>query len=173
MKMLIGIAVLGMLAIGCGGAVVVTATPTSTVQPTATSDPTVTPAPTPTPSSRASTPTSNPVPTTTTMPLPISLLERYEDLARQGIVIREERRYGQDHHGCHPKEECERTYLRFIIPDTDWVVKFVPDVQATYTLPGHSDLAFGIEGYIWAHNYWVHLTHLSRGEVVYWPFPTN
>lgn len=145
MKMLIGIAVFGMLAIGCGGTVVVTATPTETSAPvqTATPVPTPTPVPTTTPA-----PTPTPVPTTTTMPLPISLLERYEDLARRGIVIREERRYGQDHHGCHPEEECERTYLRFIIPDTDWVVKFVPDVQATYTLPGHSGLAFGREGYI-------------------------
>ena len=162
---LIGITVLGMMAIGCRETVVVvTATPTVTATPAPTSTPVPTAAPAP---------TSTTVPTTTATPLPISLLERYEDLARQGIVIHEERRYGQDHHGCHPKEECERTYLRFIIPDTDWVVKFVPDVHATYTIPGQSGLAFGREGYIWAHNYWVHLTHLSRGEVVYWPFPTN
>ena len=47
--MLIGIiAGLGMLAVGCGGMVVVTATPTATVQPTATPEPTVIPVPTPT-----------------------------------------------------------------------------------------------------------------------------
>ena len=160
--MLIGIAVLGMLAIGCRETVVVvTATPTATPAPASTPVPATTATPAP---------ASTPVPATTATPMPISLLERYEDLARQGIVIREERRYGQDHHGC--STECERTYLRFIIPDTDWVVKFVPDVQATYTIPGSSGLAFGREGYIWAHNYWVHLTHLSRGEAVYWPFPT-
>ena len=45
---LIGIAVLGMLAVGCGGMVVVTAPPTATVQPTATPEPTATPVPTPT-----------------------------------------------------------------------------------------------------------------------------
>ena len=70
MKVLVGIAMLGMLAVvGCGGTVVVTATPTatsfltSTPMPTATVTPaptptlaptaTVTPAPTPTPDLRA------------------------------------------------------------------------------------------------------------------------
>ena len=49
MKVLVGIAMLGMLAVvGCGGTVVVTATPTQTVQATATPEPTMTPVPTPT-----------------------------------------------------------------------------------------------------------------------------
>ena len=50
-----------MLVVGCGGTVVVTATPTATVQPTATPVPTVTPVPTP---------TSTPVPTVTPVPTP-------------------------------------------------------------------------------------------------------
>lgn len=54
--MLVGIGMLGMLVVvGCGGTVVVTATPTSTPVPT------VTPAPTP---------TSTPVPTATAVPTP-------------------------------------------------------------------------------------------------------
>ena len=62
--MLIGIiAGLGMLAVGCGGMVVVTATPTATVQPTPTPVPTVIPVPTPTP-----VPTVIPVPTPTATP---------------------------------------------------------------------------------------------------------
>ena len=64
--MLIGIiAGLGMLAVGCGGMVVVTATPTATVQPTATPEPTVTPVPTPTATPE---PTVTPVPTPTATP---------------------------------------------------------------------------------------------------------
>ena len=59
--MFVGIALLGMLVVGCGGTVVVTATPTATVQPTATPVPTVTPVPTP---------TSTPVPTVTPAPTP-------------------------------------------------------------------------------------------------------
>jgi len=59
--MFVGIALLGMLVVGCGGTVVVTATPTATVQPTATPVPTVTPVPTP---------TSTPVPTVTPVPTP-------------------------------------------------------------------------------------------------------
>ena len=53
--MLIGIAVFGMLAIGCGGTVVVTATPTAVVVvlPTPTAVPTATPAPMATPDIRA------------------------------------------------------------------------------------------------------------------------
>ena len=65
MKVLVGIAMLGMLAVvGCGGTVVVTATPTATSFLTSTPMPTatVTPAPTPTP---APTATVTPAPTPT------------------------------------------------------------------------------------------------------------
>lgn len=62
---LIGIVLAGTLAIGCGGTVVVTATPTTTAIPTAT--PTVAPTTTPTPTAL---PTPTPVPTATAVPTP-------------------------------------------------------------------------------------------------------
>ena len=58
-------ALAAMLAIGCGGTVVVTATPTATAIPTAT--PTVAPTATPTPTAL---PTPTPVPTATAVPMP-------------------------------------------------------------------------------------------------------
>lgn len=62
---LVGMALAAMLAIGCGGTVVVTATPTATTIPTAT--PTVAPTATPTPTAI---PTPTPVPTATAVPMP-------------------------------------------------------------------------------------------------------
>ena len=179
--MLIGITVLGMMAIGCRETVVVvTATPTVTATPV----PTATPAP-----------TATPVPATTATPMPISILERYEDLARRGLVERYKGVWGKDY-PCDftTSPKCELPYLVFHGAD-GFGVTFAPDFQnpqnkdsewtygpnslrTGYVVIPYGEIppdrsgsphGAGAYGYVWAHNYWVYLTQLSRGEAVYWP----
>ena len=144
-----------------------------TASPTVTAIPTVTPTPVPT---LTAIPTPTPVPTDTRVPL--SLLERYEDLAERGIMTMEELRWGKDR-DC-TGDICDQTYFVFEGPD-GVVVRFDPVGWNGSTGQYSPDSArqdvsiYGpyysrsVSSYIEAHNYWVHLTRLSRGEAVFWP----
>ena len=156
-----------------------------TASPTVTTLPTVTPTAVPT---LTAIPTPTPVPTDTRVPL--SLLERYEDLAERGIVTRGELEFGdislcgQLSHSNDSKEKCRATVIIFQGPD-GLEARFEPKGWNTstgeYDPNSHRRGAWTIgfegggygsgvgEGYMHAHNFWVYLTNLARGDAVYYP----
>ena len=152
---------------------------TSTPLPTATA--TSTPAPT-------ATATSTPLPTATATPSTLSgagltIRERYEDLARAGLVVRTEERRTLS--GCNDPTRCNVSDWKyedvtlFTVPKGlgGWVIRFtdVPG-EGNSNFPEEGDLYIyhpanpgSNQGYIRAHNVWAHIVQLHGGRVAQWP----
>ena len=166
--MLIGIAVLGMLAIGCGETVVVTATPTVTVQPlTATPEPTATvqpPTATPEPTATVQPPTATPEPTATVQPLTgLAIRERWEALAEAGLVFREEKKVTISG-GPNSRVWVQADVVLFTVPEGlgGWKIQFGKEGDR------HFSKDIPDVGYERAHNIWVHILQMSGGKVEKW-----
>ena len=179
---LIGIVLAAMLAVGCGGTVVVTATPTATAQSTATPEPTVTAQPTATPEPTATAqstatpeptvtaqPTATPEPTVTAQPLTgLTIRERWEALAEAGLVIREEKKFtvsGSPTSG----EWVQQDVILFRVPEGlgGWTIEFSNDHQEVPSVYRGMNRSLG-GSYESAHNIWVHIMQMSVGKIELW-----
>ena len=148
---LIGIVLAAMLAVGCGGTVVVTATPTVTAQSTATPEPTAT-----------AQPTATPEPTATAQPLTgLTIRERWEALAEAGLVIREEKKF--------VVSGSLTDVILFRVPEGlgGWTIEFSNDNQEVPSVYRGMNRSLG-GNYERAHNIWVHIMQMSGGKIELW-----